>query len=101
MTLNEPQEGPPEQGSESDLEEYQKHCYSKGCAEWSVWFRSFDEAEYERLREISWCFEVAMRNAQKGRRFCISNTGYLCTAPLELFDMMFWWFWRDLACRLF
>ena len=35
------------------------------------------------LRKQSWPFEVAFQEAHKGRRFCATKDGYMCTAPYD------------------
>jgi hypothetical protein len=52
--------------------------HKSGIFDW-VW--DFDEDEESTLRSQSWPFEVAVQEAHKGRRFCITRDGYMCTAP--------------------
>ena len=52
--------------------------HSSGFFRW-VW--DFDEEEEATLRRDSWPFEVALQEAHKGRRFCLTGNKYMCTAP--------------------
>jgi hypothetical protein len=52
--------------------------HKSGIFDW-VW--DFDEDEESTLRSQSWPFEVAVQESHKGRRFCITANGYMCTAP--------------------
>ncbi|CZR65971.1 uncharacterized protein PAC_15871 [Phialocephala subalpina] len=55
-----------------------KKVYWSGIFAW-IW--DFNEQEEGELRKKSWPFEVAFQEAHKGRRFCATREGYLCTAP--------------------
>lgn len=46
-----------------------------------AWIWDFDEEEESELRRKAWPFEVALQEAHKGRRFCITKEGYMCTTP--------------------
>jgi hypothetical protein len=48
-----------------------------------AWIRDFDAEEENNLREKSWPFEVALQEAHKGRRFCTTKEGYMCTTPFD------------------
>jgi hypothetical protein len=41
----------------------------------------FDDEEESTLRRKSWPFELALQEAHKGRRFCATAEGHICTAP--------------------
>jgi hypothetical protein len=45
------------------------------------WVWNFTEEEEEMLRRASWPFEAAFQKAHKGRSFCATERGYMCTAP--------------------
>jgi hypothetical protein len=47
------------------------------------WIWDFDEEEQSALRKKSGPFEVAFQEAHKGRRFCTTGDGYMCTTPYD------------------
>ncbi|KAG4437372.1 hypothetical protein IFR05_007136 [Cadophora sp. M221] len=57
-----------------------EHVYISGIFHW-VW--DFDDEEKERLRTLSWPFEVAVQEAHKGRRFCVTKGGYMAATSYD------------------
>ncbi|KAL2063949.1 hypothetical protein VTL71DRAFT_4443 [Oculimacula yallundae] len=47
------------------------------------WVWDFAHEERDRLRTQSWPFEVAVQEAHRGRRFCVTKEGYMCTASYD------------------
>ncbi|KAG0651481.1 hypothetical protein D0Z07_1555 [Hyphodiscus hymeniophilus] len=54
--------------------------HKSGIFEW-VW--DFTEEEESELRRLSWQYEVALQEAHKGRRFCLTGDGHMCTTPYD------------------
>ncbi|KAH9222309.1 heterokaryon incompatibility protein-domain-containing protein [Leptodontidium sp. 2 PMI_412] len=57
-----------------------EHVYISGIFHW-VW--DFEDEEKEKLRTQSWPFEVAVQEAHKGRRFCVTKGGYMATTSYD------------------
>ncbi|KAH7369611.1 heterokaryon incompatibility protein-domain-containing protein [Rhexocercosporidium sp. MPI-PUGE-AT-0058] len=57
-----------------------EHVYMSGIFHW-VW--DFEDDERHRLRTQSWPFEIAVQEAHKGRRFCVTKEGYMCTTSFD------------------